>query len=195
MNIINLLILLTLIVSLYLLIYYKSKDHKQSKNTQPSSSSLVKSSLNPNEYYPTLVDNTNSAQSLVTDPLDLNYNISTGTLFVKDISANFNGTSASALNLEKNGTGNLLVQINPTTTSLLPQGTSGQVLISQLNSVPIWSNAPAPTSTYMFPNAAFFCLFGFRCLAPSFDCHGQFFFFGILFLITMVKNVVFGIRR
>ena len=156
MNIINLLILLTLIVSLYLLIYYKSTDHEQSKNTQPSSSSLVKSSLNPNEYYPTLVDNTNSAQSLVTDPLDLNYNISTGTLFVKDISANFNGTSASALNLEKNGSGNLLVQTNPTTTSLLPQGTAGQVLISQSNSAPIWTNAPEPTSTYMFPNAAFF---------------------------------------
>lgn len=156
MNIINLLILLTLIVSLYLLIYYKSKDHKQSKNTQPSSSSLVKSSLNPNEYYPTLVDNTNSAQSLVTDPLDLNYNISTGTLFAKDISANFNGTSANALNLEKNGTGNLLIQINPTMTSLLPQGNAGQVLVSQLNNIPTWINAPLSTSSYMFPNAAFF---------------------------------------
>lgn len=157
MNIINLLILLTLIVSLYLLIYYKSKDHKQSKNTQPSSSALVKSSLNPNEYYPTLVDNTNSAQSLVTDPLDLNYNISTGTLYAKNISANFNGTSASALNLEKNGTGNLLVQTNPTTTSLLPQGNAGQVLVSQLNNIPTWINAPASSGlSYTFPNAAFF---------------------------------------
>jgi hypothetical protein len=152
MNIINLLILLILTISVYLLIYYKTD---YSKNTQ-SPSSLVKSSLNPNEYYPTLVDDTNSFQSLVTDPLDLNYNISTGTLFAKDISANFNGTSASALNLEKNGTGNLLLQTNSNTTSLLPQGTSGQVLISQLNSAPIWTNAPEPTSTYMFPNPVFF---------------------------------------
>lgn len=154
MNIINLSILLILTISVYLVIYYKTD---YSKNTQLSSSSLVKSSLNPNEYYPILVDDTNSFQSLVTDPLDLNYNISTGTLFAKDISANFNGTSVSALNLEKNGTGNLLIQTNPSMTSLLPQGNSGQVLVSQLNNIPIWINAPISSGlSYMFPNATFF---------------------------------------
>lgn len=152
MNIINLLILLTLTLSVYLLIYY-NKDYKHSQTIQ---SSLVKSSSNPNMYYPTIVDNTNSAQSLVTDPLDLNYNISTRTLFSKDISANFNGTSVSALNLERNGTGNLLIQTNPTTTSLLPQGNINQVLVSQLNSAPTWINTPVPSSTYMFPTAVFF---------------------------------------
>jgi hypothetical protein len=153
MNIINLLIFVTFIVSFCLLVHYKLV---KNTNTSSNTRAIVKSSSNPNEYFPVIVSDTNSSQQLLTDPIDLNYNAQTGTLYAKNISAKFNGATASALNLAKNGTGNLLLQTNSTTTSLLPQGNSGQVLTSQANNAPIWTNVLAPSGSFRFPTSAFF---------------------------------------
>jgi hypothetical protein len=113
---------------------------------------IIKSSLNPNEFYiPLRVSNSSDGyQQLYTDN-ELKYYTDTNTLSTNSISGNFIGSSDSADNISKQGANNqLLFQTNNNTTSLIASTSINNQYLSH-GTPPYWSSTPPfPEFRYFF---------------------------------------------
>jgi len=113
---------------------------------------IIKSSLNPNEFYiPLQISNSsNGYQQLYTDN-ELKYYTDTNTLSTNSISGNFIGSSDSADNISKQGANNqLLFQTNNNTTSLIASTSINNQYLSH-GTPPYWSSTPPfPEFRYFF---------------------------------------------